>query len=176
MDMLALAVSFSQLSPVPSSLPPPPLHSAHSTHSALIHSHVLKPPPAAAACKISIANLVNSCDSDAASAITSPSPEPPLFLNVHLASPATSLRSSMSLSPTALIDHNKASELYNEKGQRLRYICQECGKGFRRSNYLRSHMDSHSDEYPFACNIGSCTSKFKRIHDLRRHIKTAQKH
>ncbi|KAJ3093484.1 hypothetical protein HK100_006586 [Physocladia obscura] len=50
-----------------------------------------------------------------------------------------------------------SSELINEKGQRLRYICNVCGKGFRRSNYLRSHQDTHTTETPYACPIGNCS-------------------
>ncbi|KAJ3212136.1 hypothetical protein HDU82_003674, partial [Entophlyctis luteolus] len=112
MDLLALAVSLSQPSPVPSAVP--------TLHSALPHVLKAESPLSAAACKISIANLVNTCNSDAPSAITSPSPEPSLFSGAHLASPANSLRSSMSLSPTAAMSDHKGSDIYNDKGQRLR--------------------------------------------------------
>ncbi|KAI8613150.1 hypothetical protein BC830DRAFT_503301 [Chytriomyces sp. MP71] len=49
------------------------------------------------------------------------------------------------------------------------FPCEVCGKSFRRKHHIESHMVTHSNEYPYVCDIGSCSAKFRRIQDLRRH-------
>ncbi|KAI8844624.1 hypothetical protein BJ741DRAFT_588932 [Chytriomyces cf. hyalinus JEL632] len=53
-----------------------------------------------------------------------------------------------------------------------RFQCHMCVKAFRRKHHLESHLTTHSPEYPFPCQIGTCLSKFKRHADLMRHQRT----
>lgn len=46
---------------------------------------------------------------------------------------------------------------------------ENCGKLFRRRYNVRSHIQTHLSDRPYACDI--CTATFVRPHDLRRHMK-----
>ncbi|KAI8613141.1 hypothetical protein BC830DRAFT_1230716 [Chytriomyces sp. MP71] len=52
-----------------------------------------------------------------------------------------------------------------------RYECKDCGKIFHRKHHLVSHLVSHSDGKPFACQIPGCDSMFRRMQDMRRHMR-----
>ncbi|ORY22524.1 hypothetical protein BCR33DRAFT_728707 [Rhizoclosmatium globosum] len=54
------------------------------------------------------------------------------------------------------------------------FECYVCGKQFKRKHHLESHMVTHSSDYPFACSIEGCRSKFRRVQDLRRHIRNVR--
>ena len=52
---------------------------------------------------------------------------------------------------------------------RLRYKCEECGKGFITPSKLQRHSYSHSGLRPFQCNI--CGKSFSQSANLKTHIK-----
>jgi uncharacterized Zn-finger protein len=49
-------------------------------------------------------------------------------------------------------------------------MCTVCGKQFHRSDYLKLHSFSHTDERPFSCHI--CGKGFKMKYNLKTHLKT----
>ena len=49
------------------------------------------------------------------------------------------------------------------------YMCTICGKQFHRSDYLKLHSYSHTDERPFVCNL--CGKGFKTNYNLKIHLK-----
>ncbi|KAI8608249.1 hypothetical protein BC830DRAFT_1086341 [Chytriomyces sp. MP71] len=52
----------------------------------------------------------------------------------------------------------------------LNHTCSECRKQFRRGHMLKSHMVSHSTDFPHACSLGNgCGARFRRKSDLLRH-------
>uniref|UniRef100_A0A1B0CRG7 C2h2-type zn-finger protein n=2 Tax=Lutzomyia longipalpis TaxID=7200 RepID=A0A1B0CRG7_LUTLO len=48
------------------------------------------------------------------------------------------------------------------------YVCEECGKSFRKRGALTYHQMSHSDERSFQCSY--CPKKFKNRPSLKRHL------
>ncbi len=48
-------------------------------------------------------------------------------------------------------------------------MCTVCGKQFHRSDYLKLHSFTHTDERPFNCNI--CGKGFKMNYNLKIHLK-----
>ncbi|KAI8614532.1 hypothetical protein BC830DRAFT_373707 [Chytriomyces sp. MP71] len=52
-----------------------------------------------------------------------------------------------------------------------RYECKQCGKIFLRKHHLVSHLVSHSEGKPFTCQIPGCDSMFRRMQDMRRHMR-----
>ncbi|KAI9347587.1 hypothetical protein BDR26DRAFT_46516 [Obelidium mucronatum] len=55
-----------------------------------------------------------------------------------------------------------------------RFPCTLCGKGFSRKHHLKSHLITHSKEYPHVCLIENCASQFRRRQDLLRHQRTVK--
>ena len=50
--------------------------------------------------------------------------------------------------------------------------CSVCDKPFQKTKYLKEHMKSHAEEFPFECSI--CGERFKWRSSRKNHIK--QKH
>lgn len=48
-------------------------------------------------------------------------------------------------------------------------MCTVCGRQFHRSDYLKLHSFSHTDERPFNCHI--CGKGFKMNYNLKIHLK-----
>ncbi len=48
-------------------------------------------------------------------------------------------------------------------------MCTVCGRQFHRSDYLKLHSYSHTDERPFNCHI--CGKGFKMNYNLKIHLK-----
>ncbi|TPX76560.1 hypothetical protein CcCBS67573_g02158 [Chytriomyces confervae] len=67
---------------------------------------------------------------------------------------------------------SQINQLANSNKPAARFQCHLCVKAFRRKHHLESHLTTHSPEYPFPCQIGTCLSKFKRHADLMRHQRT----
>ncbi|XP_066156227.1 zinc finger protein 420-like [Euwallacea fornicatus] len=52
--------------------------------------------------------------------------------------------------------------------------CHVCGKDFSRTNHLKRHMTSHSEDKPYSCDI--CTKSFVRKDHLLQHQKLHDQH
>ena len=52
---------------------------------------------------------------------------------------------------------------------RLRYKCEECGKGFITPSKLQRHSYSHTGQRPFQCTI--CVKSFSQAANLKTHIR-----
>ena len=61
------------------------------------------------------------------------------------------------------------SGLNISSSSRLRYKCEECGKGFITPSKLQRHSYSHSGLRPFQCTI--CAKSFSQSANLKTHIK-----
>ncbi|KAI8821563.1 hypothetical protein BJ741DRAFT_672666 [Chytriomyces cf. hyalinus JEL632] len=48
-------------------------------------------------------------------------------------------------------------------------ICQHCFKQFPKPHFLQAHMAAHATVLAYGCG---CGQRFKRLQDLRRHVKT----
>lgn len=59
---------------------------------------------------------------------------------------------------------------HTNKESRQKYLCDECGKGFRAKTFLDQHMRVHTGERPYAC--AECDYKSKTPGALRRHMET----
>ncbi|KAI8844627.1 hypothetical protein BJ741DRAFT_588937 [Chytriomyces cf. hyalinus JEL632] len=50
-----------------------------------------------------------------------------------------------------------------------------CSSRFTRKHHMVSHLVTHCEGKPFLCEIsGSCKASFRRLQDLRRHVKTVR--
>ncbi len=56
-------------------------------------------------------------------------------------------------------------------GKGRRYECTLCHKKFTRPSTLRTHMNSHTGERPYACTAEGCGWKFTVLSNLRRHMR-----
>jgi len=52
------------------------------------------------------------------------------------------------------------------------YICQECGRGFKKTQSLGRHLATHYEERPYQCN--NCGKAFKTNDNLLHHMRTHQ--
>ena len=48
-------------------------------------------------------------------------------------------------------------------------MCTVCGRQFHRSDYLKLHSYSHTEERPFNCHV--CGKGFKMNYNLKLHLK-----
>ena len=64
---------------------------------------------------------------------------------------------------------HKSGNNRNHSGGKLR-ICDQCGKGFKKSIDMIRHIRTHSGERPFKCD--QCEKGFAKRSDLIRHIRT----
>jgi hypothetical protein len=55
-----------------------------------------------------------------------------------------------------------------------RYNCEVCNKKFTRPSTLRTHMNSHTGERPFACEMEGCGWRFTVLSNLKRHMRICQ--
>jgi len=62
---------------------------------------------------------------------------------------------------------NQIEAIHADPGMK-RYVCELCGKRFRRVNQLKRHAITHSDERPYGCRV--CNARFKDPTNLRRHF------
>ena len=52
-----------------------------------------------------------------------------------------------------------------------KYECHLCHKRFTRPSTLRTHMNSHTGERPYACSATGCGWRFTVLSNLRRHMR-----
>ncbi|KAF9475134.1 hypothetical protein BDN70DRAFT_773648, partial [Pholiota conissans] len=50
--------------------------------------------------------------------------------------------------------------------------CEVCGKKFPRPSGLKTHMNTHSNEKPFACGFPGCSRTFGVRSNAKRHLRT----
>lgn len=72
---------------------------------------------------------------------------------------------------TSLLPPGELDQYWTGPDELKTYTCtyQECGKKFTRRYNVRSHIQTHLCDRPFACSY--CPKKFVRQHDLNRHVK-----
>ncbi|KAJ3229149.1 hypothetical protein HDU78_009239, partial [Chytriomyces hyalinus] len=60
--------------------------------------------------------------------------------------------------------------------QSLPFQCPHCPKAYKTKHYLESHSATHLVARPFVCHLsdGACRSSFRRLSDLRRHMKSVK--
>ncbi|KAI8832492.1 hypothetical protein BJ741DRAFT_289450 [Chytriomyces cf. hyalinus JEL632] len=58
----------------------------------------------------------------------------------------------------------------------LPFQCPHCPNRYKTKHYLESHSAVHSASRPFVCTLsgGACRGSFRRVSDLRRHMKTVK--
>ncbi|KAG9006008.1 hypothetical protein FRB93_009109 [Tulasnella sp. JGI-2019a] len=57
-------------------------------------------------------------------------------------------------------------------GERHKYECPYCQKGFNRPSSLRIHVNTHTGEKPFECSVPGCERRFSVMSNMRRHART----
>ncbi|KAJ3238170.1 hypothetical protein HDU81_008317 [Chytriomyces hyalinus] len=58
----------------------------------------------------------------------------------------------------------------------LPFQCPHCPNRYKTKHYLESHSATHMTARPFVCTLsdGACRGSFRRLSDLRRHMKTVK--
>jgi growth factor independent 1 len=73
--------------------------------------------------------------------------------------------------PTPLFNENNViGNNHHHKVQDRLYPCKICGKAFKRSSTLSTHMMIHANIRPYACNF--CGKRFHQKSDMRKHTYT----
>ena len=57
------------------------------------------------------------------------------------------------------------------KEKARKYPCTVCDKRFTRPSTLKTHMNSHTGNRPFACNVAGCGWRFTVFSNLKRHAR-----
>ncbi len=75
--------------------------------------------------------------------------------------------------PDALPNNNaqQTSSTTGGESKGRKYECTICQKQFTRPSTLRTHMNSHTGERPFACTAPGCGWRFTVLSNLRRHMR-----
>ncbi|KAJ3417224.1 hypothetical protein HDV05_006430 [Chytridiales sp. JEL 0842] len=116
---------------------------------------------------------------------TSPSSSSHPYRHPHHQGPTrtSSRRSRVSNSSDSNSDHHDVSHMggeddgdytssYNPRDPTpRRYLCNVCNKRFTRPSTLRTHMNSHTGERPFACPTANCGWRFTVLSNLKRHMR-----
>jgi uncharacterized Zn-finger protein len=51
------------------------------------------------------------------------------------------------------------------------FVCKECGRKFAQKQYLTEHVNTHTQDHPYVCNVAGCKEKFKQRSRLCLHKK-----
>lgn len=72
---------------------------------------------------------------------------------------------------TSLLPPGELDRYWAGPDEDKQFVClfDDCGKKFTRRYNVRSHIQTHLSDRPFACSY--CPKKFVRQHDLNRHVK-----
>ncbi|KAI8844619.1 hypothetical protein BJ741DRAFT_588924 [Chytriomyces cf. hyalinus JEL632] len=70
----------------------------------------------------------------------------------------------------------RKSESVSVDDRLLPFQCPHCPKAYKTKHYLESHSATHMIARPFVCHLsdGACHSTFRRLSDLRRHMKSVK--
>ena len=52
-----------------------------------------------------------------------------------------------------------------------RFVCNFCGKDFAQNQYLKEHINIHTNKFPYPCEFPGCSAKFKQRSRLCLHNK-----
>lgn len=76
-----------------------------------------------------------------------------------------------SVKKTSLLPPGELDQYWQGPDESKNFTCtyKNCGKKFTRRYNVRSHIQTHLSDRPFACSY--CAKKFVRQHDLNRHVK-----
>ena len=64
---------------------------------------------------------------------------------------------------------NRHSVIHTEQKQ---HICQYCDKKFALPQYLKEHINTHTQEAPYVCGVAGCQMRFKQSGKLSLHRRT----
>ncbi|KAJ3382017.1 hypothetical protein HDU80_001632 [Chytriomyces hyalinus] len=74
------------------------------------------------------------------------------------------------------VSDENSEQLLLEELLLLPFQCPHCPKAYKTKHYLESHSATHLVARPFVCHLsdGACRSTFRRLSDLRRHMKSVK--
>jgi uncharacterized Zn-finger protein len=79
------------------------------------------------------------------------------------------------ISDLSSLSDEEPTQIVPSRCAKWKYTCSVCRKLFERPSTLRTHMNSHTGERPFACQNKSCKRSFTVRSNMMRHHKKCTK-